>query len=88
MHCPTTTVEGGNVTLHCNAIGNPSPNITWVWQDTGYVLGRSEKLTLKEVDRSQTGTYLCRAWNGIGGNSTRACNLNLYCKQKKYFPFP
>ncbi|XP_022810214.1 deleted in malignant brain tumors 1 protein-like, partial [Stylophora pistillata] len=78
IHCPATIVEGSNITFHCNATGNPSPNITWIWQDKGYVLGRSENLTLTEVNRSQTGTYLCRAWNGIGSNSTRTCNLDLY----------
>ncbi|XP_022799235.1 deleted in malignant brain tumors 1 protein-like, partial [Stylophora pistillata] len=78
IHCPTTIVEGSNVTLHCNAGGNPSPNITWILQDTGHVFGRGENLTLTKVDRSQTGTYLCRAWNGIGSSSTRTCSLDVY----------
>lgn len=86
MHCPTTIVEGSNVTLHCNVTGNPLPNIVWIWRYTGSVLGRSEKLTLTDVNRSQTGTYLCRAWNGIGSNSTRTCGLDVYCEQNVY-PF-
>lgn len=86
MHCPTTIVEGSNVTLHCNVTGNPLPNIVWILRYTGSVLGRSEKLTLTDVNRSQTGTYLCRAWNGIGSNSTRTCGLDVYCEQNIY-PF-
>ena len=60
------------------ATGNPSPSIVWIWQYTGYVLCRCEKLTLTDVDRSQTGAYLCRAWNEIGSNSTGTCSLDLY----------
>lgn len=84
MHCPTKIVEGSNITLHCNATGNPAPNIVWIWWYTGSVLGRTEKLTLTDVDRGQTGAYLCRAWNGIGSNSTRTCSLDVYCEQKVY----
>ena len=80
MQCPSSLTEGSNVTLHCNATGNPPPNITWIWQDTGDVLGSSEQLTLTAVNPNQAGTYQCQAWNGIGNNSTRTCSLDVLCK--------
>ena len=78
MQCPTSITEGSNVTFHCKATGNPPPNITWIWQDTGDVLGISEQLTLTAVSRSQAGTYQCLAWNGIGISSVRDCLLDVF----------
>ena len=85
MQCPTSITEGSDVTLHCIATGNPLPNITWIWQDTGDVFGSSEQLTLTAVNRSQAGTYQCFAWNGIG-NSSRTCQFDVFCKSI-VFPF-
>ena len=82
IQCPTSITEGSNVSLHCNATGNPPPNITWIWQDTGDVLGSSEQLTLTAVNRSQAGTYQCQAWNGIGNSSTETCSLDVFCKSE------
>ena len=80
LECPTPIVEGHDVTLHCNATGNPLPNISWIRQDTGDILGTNGQLTLTAVNRSKTGTFQCLAWNGIGNNSTRTCSLDVYCK--------
>ena len=82
MYCPTSITEGSNVSLHCNATGNPPPNITWIWQNTEDVLGSSEQLTLTAVNRSQAGTYQCQAWNGIGNSSTETCSLDVFCKSE------
>ena len=84
MQCPTSITEGSDVTLHCLATGNPPPNITWIWQNTGDVLGSSEQLTLTAVNRSQAGTYQCLAWNGIYNNATSACLLDVFCKSDIY----
>lgn len=80
QECPSPVTEGSNVTLHCNASGNPPPSITWIWQDTGDVLTRRELLILTAVNGSQAGSYQCLASNGIGNNSTRTCNLDVLCK--------
>ncbi|XP_020609292.1 limbic system-associated membrane protein-like, partial [Orbicella faveolata] len=61
QECPSPVTEGSNVTLHCNASGNPPPSITWIWQDTGDVLTHRELLTLTAVNRSQAGSYQCLA---------------------------
>ena len=82
MQCPTSITEGIDVTLHCYATGNPPPNITWIWQNTGDVLSSSEQLTLTAVNRSQAGTYQCQAWNGISNSSTETCSLDVFCKSE------
>ena len=92
MQCPTSITEGSDVTIHCNATGNPPPNVTWIWQDTGDVLGSSEQLTLIAVNRTQAGTYQCHAWNGIGISSVRDCLLDvlstLYMPLREYILKP
>ena len=80
LHCPSSVTEGSSVNLRCNATGNPSPNITWIWQDTGIVLGSNDHLILLNVHRSHTGIYQCHAWNGIGNSSISTCYLNVFCK--------
>ena len=80
FECPTSVIEGYDATLHCNATGNPLPNITWIQQDTKDVLGTTKQLTLTAVNRNKTGTFQCIAWNGIGNNSTRTCTLDVFCK--------
>ena len=84
IECPTSITEGSNVTLQCNATGNPPSNFTWIWQNTGDVLGSSEQLTLIAVNRTQAGTYQCLASNGIGNNATSACLLDVFCKSDIY----
>ena len=80
LHCPSSVTEGSNVNLQCNATGNPSPNITWIWQDTGIVLGSNDHLIMLDVHRRHTGIYQCHAWNGIGNSSISTCYLDVFCK--------
>ena len=80
LHCPSSVTEGSSVNLQCNATGNPSPNITWIWQDTGIVLGSNGHFVLVDVHRSHTGIYQCHAWNGIGNSSINTCYLDVFCK--------
>ena len=80
LQCPSSAIEGSNVNLQCTATGNPPPNITWIWQDTGDVIGNIEQLILFDVQRNQTGFYQCRAWNGIGNSSISTCHLDVFCK--------
>ena len=80
LHCPNSVTEGSSVNLQCNATGNPSPNITWIRQDTGIVSGSDDRLVLLDIHRSHTGIYQCHAWNGIGNSSINTCYLDVFCK--------
>ena len=80
LECPKSIIEGHDATLHCNATGNPPPNINWIRKDLRDVLGYNEQLTLTAVNRSKAGTFQCLAWNGIGKNSTRTCSPDVHCK--------
>ena len=78
--CPSSYTEGSNVTLYCNATGNPLPNVAWINQGTGEILTSNEQLILTAVNRSQAGPYQCHASNGIVRNFTRTCTLDVLCK--------
>ncbi|XP_042886203.1 protein amalgam-like, partial [Penaeus japonicus] len=62
--------KGQNVTLSCQAEGNPPPIIRWSRQEgtlpKGHRNQEGENVTLAAVDRHHEGTYLCTADNGIG----------------------
>ena len=63
-------VEGTNVTLFCNAAGDPKPSLKRTKDDDPSVLSDSENYTLYNVDRPgnsiDTTQYHCTASNGYG----------------------
>ena len=77
-------VEGDqSVTLECNPIGEPIPNITWTKvyanDSDSVVLGTRNKFVL-ENNRNNTGTYRCTAYNGIGTSPNRTVKVEVNCK--------
>ena len=74
---------GQELTLSCNASGDPLPNITW----TKDGVPRSEfafsgyELHLADVQRMDIGSYRCTAYNGYGGSVSKASIVGLHCKQ-------
>ena len=77
-HCPSQVREDENVTLYCNATGNPPPKVAWI--TSGEVLVKDSAYIIPAINRSQAGTYECMAWNGIGNNFTRSCTVDVQCK--------
>ncbi|KAI8489797.1 hypothetical protein Bbelb_324270 [Branchiostoma belcheri] len=82
---PVTATVSDSVTLQCVADGNPPPNITW---SRNGILMRSNvgtvprdviigAIQLKNVQTNDTGTYLCKASNGVGDISTRSTALTI-----------
>ena len=73
---------GQNVTLICNASGDPLPNITWtkigVAHDQFNFTGH--KLHIFNVKRTDVGLYRCTANNGFGREATRVSVVNINCK--------
>ena len=81
-HRPSSkvVVEGENVTLHCNATGNPAPNITWTKGGSSTVLYQGETYGIVNTQRQATGDYTCTAWNGVGGKANVTATVNVHCE--------
>ena len=68
--------EGQNVTIFCNASGQPQPKVTWskavgsLTKERTFVVRGA--LTICKVTKSDGGTYLCRAQNILGSVSVAA----------------
>ena len=71
-----------NVTLACNASGDPLPNVTWtkvgVVQDQLNFSGH--RLHIINVKRTDVGLYRCTANNGFGSEASRVSVVNVRCK--------
>ena len=77
--CSFPVVEGENVTLECNATGNPVPSIGWIMESTGEVVSINNILILSNINANASGVYQCIAMNNIG-NDTKNCTVNVYRK--------
>ena len=82
-----TPTEEENVTLSCNAIGNPTPSISWTKDGSAVNSPRislsldNKQLTITHVNRSDSGQYRCVANNSIGAAVTSdAATLDVQCK--------
>ena len=73
-------VEGENVTLHCNATGNPIPNITWTKDGSPTVLYQGETYSIVNIQRQVAGDYICTAWNGVGEHTNATATVTVHCK--------
>ena len=99
---PTITVqpqslektEGDNVTLSCNADGNPIPTISWTINGSlTAIKGNSrisftknkQQLTIRNVKRTDSGTYRCVASNKFGNASSDAALLDIQCNVNLIF---
>ena len=77
-----TAVEGDDALLVCEVEGNPTPQLTWT-APTGTVLqngtGPDTNLTLYNVTRSDSGTYVCNLMNTVGVIAAER-RLDVWCK--------
>ena len=84
-----TVLEESNIQLLCEATGKPTPNITWkrVLKDGSYseVLHQGTTWGFPNINRTDTGTYRCTAYNGFGNPVGYQVNVNVTCK---YFTCP
>ena len=71
-----------NVTLRCNASGDPLPNVTLtkvgVVQDQLNFSGH--RLHIINLKRTDVGLYRCTANNGFGSEASRVSVVNVRCK--------
>ncbi|XP_075981850.1 hemicentin-2-like [Anticarsia gemmatalis] len=81
------TMVGFNVTLSCEAHGNPSPNIKWLYnsgsgRSVPKNLGSSEMtLSLQNIQVKDEGYYTCEASN-IGGKKYLTYEVSVYASPK------
>nr|CAD7439606.1 unnamed protein product [Timema bartmani] len=75
--------EERNVTLECHAKGFPTPRIAWRRKDSrtlpgGKAIHRGNTLQIIGVSRSDRGSYLCVADNGVGRGSRRSVAVEVH----------
>lgn len=72
-------MEKQEVTFHCTANGNPTPEITWI--KDGETVARGEFLNFK-ANRSHSGKYWCSADNGLDTSDNASAYLDVQCKYR------
>ena len=84
-----TKTEGENVTLYCDAIGNPKPRISWTRNGSLIDISSNSRirfsidkkqLTIRNVSRTDSGEYRCVAKNSLGNVTSNAATLDVQCK--------
>ena len=73
-------LEGSNISLHCNATGNPTPNITWTKDGSRTVLYQGETYSIVNIQRQAAGDYTCTAWNGVGEQKNATASVTVQCE--------
>ena len=81
-------IEGQNVTLSCNASGNPVPTITWTRNSSVLTSSvprisfgaESRELTITSINRADSGEYRCVANNSEGNVTSDAATLDVQCE--------
>ena len=77
-------VEGGNVSLSCNASGKPAPVITWIQVGDSEVLAQGSSISVVNITRPGTPDsmiqYQCTASNGVESPVKVVANVTVHCK--------
>ncbi|XP_022799390.1 muscle, skeletal receptor tyrosine protein kinase-like, partial [Stylophora pistillata] len=79
-----TKREGENVTLYCNATGNPLPTLSWTKDGSNisnnprisFSEGKNQ-LTITNAKRVDSGAYRCVANNSLGNDTSSAAVVNV-----------
>ena len=81
-------LEGSDLQLFCIASGRPIPNITWVRifpsGRESDVLHMETTWDLKNINRTENGTYRCTASNGVGSPVSRTLQVIVECEFMYY----
>ena len=84
-----TVREGENVTLFCNATGDPVLTISWTRRVSLVTTSAkfsfsddNKKLAITNVNRTDSGEYRCVARNRVGSDTSDAAMLDVQCKTR------
>ena len=68
--------------LDCIRVGRPHPLVSWakINGKTFVTYQDDQRLTIKNVNRTDAGTYRCTATNGIGKAATATRHVNVFCR--------
>ena len=74
--------EGEDVHLECVSDGRPLPTVTWskIGGLSNVTYPPGQRLTIRNSNRTEDGTYRCTASNGIGRQATAKIDVNVFCK--------
>ena len=76
------TLEEGkaSVTLTCEVDANPPGRIFWKKLGSAEERQFVKSLEFAPVQRNDSGTYVCQAYNSIGVSKEEAARINVICK--------
>ena len=74
--------EGKDVHLECISDGRPPPTVTWSKIDgrSNVTYPPGQQLIIRNANRTEHGTYMCTASNGIGRQATATIDVSVFCK--------
>ena len=83
--------QGTTVSLECKANGNPVPQVSWIKIDHSHrrkhkkihnkdLTNNGMILTLRNIDRRDSGTYNCTADNGVAPQAHSMMDVKVLCK--------
>ena len=87
-----TKEEGSNLTLFCNATGNPTPII--LWTKDGSPINNNSRirfsihnrlLTISNVNRTYSGHYRCVVNNSLGNDISNVSTVDIQCKFSSHY---
>ncbi|XP_068685522.1 hemicentin-1-like isoform X2 [Montipora foliosa] len=72
--------EGNHVDLECTSHGTPLPIVTWtkISQASSDSYPSGQRLAITHANRTDAGTYVCTATNGVGKSATARRYLNVF----------
>lgn len=70
------------MTLLCESDGVPAPTVTWskIGGVSNFSYPSAQRLIIRNVNRTEAGTYRCMASNGIGKPALHVMHVNVFCK--------
>ncbi|XP_068685507.1 hemicentin-2-like [Montipora foliosa] len=75
-----TLLEGGNVSLYCNASGYPEPTVTWTKLNADDLIVSSQLLNFSIISKEATGEYICNANNTCGKKQSAVRTIDVQYK--------